>query len=84
MSEKERQIRNSFLYFIPVAVSNALPFVTLPIFTRILTKEDYGILALAYVYAILVNGIANFGMSAAYNRNVEYKARNRYAVETYR
>jgi len=69
MSEKERQIISGTLYLVPVILSNILPFLTLPIFTRILTTEDYGILALAYVYAILINGIANFGMSAAYNRN---------------
>jgi O-antigen/teichoic acid export membrane protein len=34
-----------------------------------LTKEDYGVLALAQVYAIFVNGLANFGMTAAYDRD---------------
>jgi O-antigen/teichoic acid export membrane protein len=46
-----------------------LPFITLPIFTRILTTGDYGILALAQVYAALVCSVANFGMTAAYERN---------------
>ena len=69
MASKEQQIKNSFLYFLPVITGAVLPFITLPIFTRILTKEDFGILALAMVYAIFVNGLANFGMTISYNRN---------------
>lgn len=69
MANKEQQIKNSFIYLSPIIISNLLPFLTLPIFTRILTREDYGILALAQVYAIFVSGLANFGMTTAYNRN---------------
>jgi len=69
MTNKEQQIKNSFIYLLPIIVGSVLPFITLPIFTRILTKEDYGVLALAQVYAIFVNGLANFGMTAAYDRN---------------
>jgi O-antigen/teichoic acid export membrane protein len=67
--EAEKQIRDSLIYLLPLVVSNLLPFLTLPIFTRILTKEDYGVLALAQVYAVFVGGIANFGMNVAYERN---------------
>ncbi|MDX9713890.1 MAG: oligosaccharide flippase family protein [Dissulfurispiraceae bacterium] len=71
---KEKQIKNSILYLLPVILSNLLPLLTLPIFTRILTKEDYGVWALAQVYAIFVNGIANFGLTVGYERNFfEYK-----------
>jgi len=69
MTNKEQQIKNSFIYLFPIIIGNILPFVTLPIFTRILTKEEYGVMALAYVYAIFVNGLANFGMTVAYDRN---------------
>ncbi len=68
-SGAERQIRDSLLYLLPLVVSNLLPFLTLPIFTRILTREDYGVLALAQVYAVFVGGIANLGMNSAYERN---------------
>lgn len=54
---------------VPVAVGNLLPLLTLPIFTRILTKEDYGVWALAQVYAVFLNGIANFGLIVGYERN---------------
>jgi O-antigen/teichoic acid export membrane protein len=69
MTNKEQQIKNSFIYLLPMVIGCILPFITLPIFTRILTKEDYGVLALAQVYAIFVSGLANFGMTAAYDRN---------------
>ena len=69
MSDKAKQIRNTGLYLLPVVLSNALPLVTLPIFTRLLTKEDYGVWALAQVYAIFVTGIANFGLTIGYERN---------------
>ncbi|OGL48285.1 MAG: hypothetical protein A3C43_05955 [Candidatus Schekmanbacteria bacterium RIFCSPHIGHO2_02_FULL_38_11] len=69
MSNKELQIKNGFIYLLPMIVSNLLPFMALPVFTRILTSEDYGVLALAQIYAILLSGLANLGMTVAYDRN---------------
>lgn len=69
MSEKERQIKNSFTYLIPTVVENILPFLTLPIFTRILMPKDYGILALAQIYAILACGLMNVGLLGIYDRS---------------
>jgi O-antigen/teichoic acid export membrane protein len=80
MSSKETQIRNGAIYMAPVLISNLLPLLTLPIFTRILTKEDYGVWALAQVYAVFVNGIANFGLTIGYERNFfEHKEINKVA-----
>lgn len=50
-------------------VSATIPIITLPIFTRILTVEDYGIYALGIVYGTFVSGIANFGLTIGYERN---------------
>ncbi len=72
MTNKEQQIKNSFIYFLPVISGTVLPFSALSIFTRILTREDYGVLALAQIYAIFVSGMANFGMTAAYDRNLAF------------
>jgi O-antigen/teichoic acid export membrane protein len=69
MVNKEQQIKHGLLYLLPTVTTSLLPFITIPIFTRILTKEDYGVLALAQVYAIFVSGLANFGMIAAYERD---------------
>lgn len=78
MATKEQQIRNSFIYLLPVGVGNLIPLATLPIFTRVLTKEDYGIVALAQIYAIFVNGFVNFGLPIGYERNFfQYRDREK-------
>jgi len=69
MTSKETQIKNLFIYILPLLIGNLLPFITIPIFTRILTPEDYGVLALAIIYAIFMTGLANFGMTLAFERN---------------
>jgi len=69
MGNKEQQIKNSFIYLLPIIAGSIFPFVALSIFTRILTRVDYGVLALAQIYAVFVSGLANFGMTAAYDRN---------------
>ena len=77
-SDGIKQVQNSLLYFLPVIVSTVIPIMTLPLFTRILSKEDYGLLALAQVYGTLINGLANFGMQLAYERNYfEYRDSNK-------
>lgn len=74
MESKEKQIKNSFIYLLPVMIGNLVPIITLPIFTRILTKEDFGALALAQVYGVFVTGLANFGLLTVYERNFfQYK-----------
>lgn len=69
MSSKQRQIKNSFIYLVPILIGNLIPFLTLPFFTRILTVEDYGILALVEAYAIFAVGLSNFGMIVGFERN---------------
>lgn len=69
MSEKTRQVKNAFLYLVPVAVGNLVPLATLPVFTRILSREDYGLWALAQVYAVFAAGLANLGLPIGYERD---------------
>lgn len=69
MTSKEKQIKNSFIYLIPTLVDNLIPFLTLPIFSRILRPEDYGVLALAQVFAIFGCGLANLALLNVYDRN---------------
>jgi len=69
MTSKEKQIKNSLIYLLPVFIGNLIPLATLSVFTRILTKEDYGVLGLAQVYAVFVSGLANFGLTVGYERN---------------
>ena len=71
---KKQQIRNAIIYMLPLGLSSLLPLITIPIFTRILMPEEYGLLALAMIYAIFMCGLVNFGMSLAFERNYfQYK-----------
>ena len=79
---KRRQIRDSVLYQLPLLATNVLPLITLPIFTRILSKEDYGVYALAQAYAILVGSLANFGTTISYERNYfQYRSDRRQSAQ---
>ena len=69
MTTVDKQIKNLIWYLLPVIIGNILPIITLPLFTRILSVEDYGIYALAIAYAVFINGISNFGLSVGYERN---------------
>ena len=82
MTNKEHQVKNTFIYLLPAIIGNALPIISLPIFTRILTREDFGLLALVQIYAIFASGLANFGMTAAYDRNYfQYTSDNRQTAQ---
>ena len=71
---KETQTKNLLIYTLPLVIRNLFPFITIPIFTRILTPADYGALALAIIYAIFMAGLSNFGMTLAFERNYfQYK-----------
>lgn len=66
---KKKQMRDGLLYFVPVAISGLIPLITLPLFTRFLSPDDYGALALAQIWALLFSGVAQFGLYSAYDRN---------------
>ena len=71
---KERQVRNSLIYLMPPVLAAALPILTLPLFTRVLSKEDFGAYALAQVYGVFITGLVNMGLTTAYERNYfEYR-----------
>ena len=69
MSTAARQARNAYKYILQAGASAFLSFITLPIYTRILSPSDFGELALAQVYAVLMISIANFGFTEAVERN---------------
>jgi O-antigen/teichoic acid export membrane protein len=74
---KRKQIKNSIIYIMPMMLKNALPLITMPIFTRILSPDDYGLFGLALIFAIFMSGLANFGMTLAFERNYfQYRKQN--------
>jgi O-antigen/teichoic acid export membrane protein len=66
---KGRQIRNGLVYMLPIGLGGLLPLISIPIFTRILSPEDYGVLALAMIYATFMGSLANFGVTIVFERN---------------
>jgi O-antigen/teichoic acid export membrane protein len=73
-TSREKQLKNIGIYLLPMTVKNIFPFITIPIFTRLITPEEYGTLALALIFALFMTGLANFGMTLAFERNYfQYK-----------
>ena len=79
-TNKQKQVSDSFLYMLSLVTNNLFLFITIPVFTRIITKEDYGALALAQIYGMLVGGIANFGMLVSYDGNWTCALRIKYGL----
>ena len=64
-----KQVKNSLLYLLPSMTGVVIPLITLPLFTRVLSPEEYGSLALCQVYAVFTTGLANFGLTFGYERD---------------
>lgn len=60
---------NTLWYLLPTLVTSAVPLVTFPILTRVLTVEDYGAWGLAVAYGVVASGVANLGLAIGYERN---------------
>lgn len=69
MIDKSRQVQNTAIYLVPLVIGNLVPIATLPVFTRLLSAEDFGAWALAGSYASVVSGLAAAGLPVAYERN---------------
>lgn len=65
----EQQVTHSVLYLLTVLVGAVLPVLSLPLLTRVLSKEDYGAWALATVYGTVATAAAGFGLPVVYERN---------------
>jgi len=57
------------LYVAQVTVSSLLPLISIPIITHKLPPSEFGVFALAQVYASIAAGIMNWGASVGYERN---------------
>jgi len=54
---------------LPSLVSALIPVVTLPIISRKVSLEEYGLYALCIAFGSFFSGLANMGMTAGYERN---------------
>ena len=69
MSNDPIKSNNTLYYLVPSVVMGALSIVSISIYTHIIPVEDYGALALCMAYSLFFTAIANFGLSAGYERD---------------
>ena len=65
----KQQLYSFLLYLLPFLMRSVLPILTLPVFTRFLTPNDYGVLALVSICVTLIVGLSNLGMIVIFERN---------------
>ncbi len=68
MALTEKSIRNIFIYAFPKFIGYGLNLITLPILTRILTPEDFGVIILAWMFPTIAVSILTFGLAPAAHR----------------
>ncbi len=65
----DNKIKKVSYYLLPSLVSAIVPIITLPIFSRKLTVEQYGVYALCVAFGTFISGLANMGLTTGYERN---------------
>lgn len=75
MAVNDRTIRNVFIYAAPKFATYGLNLLTLPILTRLLTPEEFGVATLAWIAPTIIVALASLGISSAAQRYYfEYRA----------
>jgi O-antigen/teichoic acid export membrane protein len=68
MALTEKQFKNIFIYLVPRFASYGLHLITLPVFTRILTPEDFGAVTLALAFPTIAVNLITAGLTASVPR----------------
>ena len=63
------QFKNFLWYILSFVFKNLLPLLILPLLTRYLTVEDFGLYALSLFYGIFCAGVINLGLLGIFERN---------------
>jgi O-antigen/teichoic acid export membrane protein len=63
MALTDRSIRNVAIYAVPRFVGYALNLLALPIFTRILSPKDFGVIALAWLFPTVATTLLSLGLN---------------------
>ena len=63
-----RVVRNGSLYFLPIILVQVVSFLLLPLYTRYLTREDYGIVATAQASTAFLATVVALGPRSAVAR----------------
>ena len=68
-------------YGIPFLIRNFIQLFSLPFFTKYLSPQDFGGLALSTIYGVFLVGLLNLGLIAAFERNFFEKEKNKKRIE---
>lgn len=68
MALTEKHFKNIFIYLVPRFLSYGLHLLTLPIITRILSPEDFGVMTLAMAVPAIAVSVATAGLTASVPR----------------
>ena len=63
------QFKNFLWYLLSFVFKNLLPLLILPLLTRYLTVEDFGLYALSLIYGIFGASVINLGLLGIFERN---------------
>ncbi|MCZ2473332.1 polysaccharide biosynthesis protein [Aquirufa ecclesiirivi] len=63
------KVKNISYFMLPTLVSALIPVVTLPIISRKVSLEEYGVYALCIAFGTFLSGLANMGLTSGYERN---------------
>ena len=61
-------LKNLSLYMVTTALQTVVPVLTVPIFTRLIHREQYGVLYMLQIAMIVGIGLGNWGLANAFER----------------
>jgi len=74
MSLSEKNIRDFFIYMMPKFIGYGITLLTLPVLTRILAPEDFGVVTMTTLFSTLGASVLTLGITSAAQRYYfEYK-----------
>jgi O-antigen/teichoic acid export membrane protein len=64
-----KYLRNGTFYLLNTLITNIVPIISIAIFTRLLSPNDYGLYALSFMYSSILVALCNFGLQIGYERD---------------
>jgi O-antigen/teichoic acid export membrane protein len=66
---RSKSVNNGILYIFANIFTNLIPVISIAVFTRLLSPDDYGFYALSLLYGSFLVSICNFGLQIGYERD---------------
>lgn len=78
--KKSTLVHNILNLFVIEGINHLLPFLALPFLYRVLGASDYGVVASAYSFFMMINLVVDFGFNLSATREVSINRDNRAAL----